>query len=106
MARSTTLSSAPSKRPDAGALIASAVRTLDAEAGGITALSAAIHDGLGKAFLAAVEMLRGAHGRLIVTGMGKSGHVGRRLAAAFASTGTPAYFVHPSEASHGDLGMI
>ena len=87
-------------------MIASAVRTLEAEAGGVTALSAAIHDGLGQSFVAAVEMIRGAHGRLIVTGMGKSGHVGRKIAATFASTGTPAYFVHPGEASHGDLGMI
>jgi arabinose-5-phosphate isomerase len=91
---------------DARELIASAVRTLEAEAGGITALSAAIHDGLGRAFVAAVELIRGARGRLIVTGMGKSGHVGRKIAATFASTGTPAYFVHPGEASHGDLGMI
>src|SRR5438128_5839958 len=88
------------------ALIASAVRTLEAEADGITALSAAIHDGLGRAFVAAVDLIHGARGRVIVTGMGKSGHVGRKIAATFASTGTPAYFVHPGEASHGDLGMI
>ena len=87
-------------------LIASAVRTLEVEANGVSALSAAIHDGLGQAFVAAVDLIRGARGRLIVTGMGKSGHVGRKIAATFASTGTPAYFVHPSEASHGDLGMI
>src|SRR5262245_27025986 len=87
-------------------LVASAVRTLEAEASGITTLSAAIHDGLGHAFIAAVELIAGAQGRLIVTGMGKSGHVGRKIAATFASTGTPAFFVHPSEASHGDLGMI
>src|SRR3989440_5660632 len=87
-------------------LIASAVRTLEVEATGITTLSAAIHDGLGRAFIAAVELISGARGRLIVTGMGKSGHVGRKIAATFASTGTPAFFVHPSEASHGDLGMV
>jgi arabinose-5-phosphate isomerase len=87
-------------------LIASAMRTLEIEASGITTLSAAIHDGLGLAFIAAVELISGARGRLIVTGMGKSGHVGRKIAATFASTGTPAFFVHPSEASHGDLGMI
>src|SRR5215831_10828565 len=87
-------------------LIASAVRTLEVEAAGITTLSAAIHDGLGRAFIAAVDLISGARGRLIVTGMGKSGHVGRKIAATFASTGTPAFFVHPSEASHGDLGMI
>src|SRR3989440_5041580 len=87
-------------------LIASAVRTLEVEATGITTLSAAIHDGLGRAFISAVEMIARAQGRLIVTGMGKSGHVARKIAATFASTGTPAFFVHPSEASHGDLGMI
>jgi arabinose-5-phosphate isomerase len=87
-------------------LIASAVRTLEAEAGGITTLAAAIRDKLGSAFVNAVELISAAQGRLIVTGMGKSGHVGRKVAATFASTGTPAFFVHPSEASHGDLGMI
>jgi arabinose-5-phosphate isomerase len=86
--------------------IASAVRTLEAASSGIAALSAAIHDGLGRAFVAAVELIAGARGRLIVTGMGKSGHVARKIAATLASTGTPAFFVHPSEASHGDLGMI
>ena len=100
------LSSATTLSESARALIASAVRTLEAEAGGITALSAAIHDGLGQSFVAAVELIRSVRGRLIVTGMGKSGHVGRKIAATFASTGTPAYFVHPGEASHGDLGMI
>jgi arabinose-5-phosphate isomerase len=97
------------ERPPGGRsrdLIASARRTLEAEASGITTLSAAIHDGLGVAFTAAVELISGARGRLIVTGMGKSGHVGRKVAATFASTGTPAFFVHPGEASHGDLGMI
>jgi arabinose-5-phosphate isomerase len=87
-------------------LIASAVRTLESEAGGIAALTAAIHDGLGQTFTAAVELMHHARGRVIITGMGKSGHVGRKIAATFASTGTPAFFVHPSEASHGDLGMI
>jgi arabinose-5-phosphate isomerase len=88
------------------ALIESALRTLEAEAEGIGALAAAIRDGLGRSFVAAVEMMRDARGRVIVTGMGKSGHVGRKVAATFASTGTPAFFVHPGEASHGDLGMI
>ena len=54
----------------------------------------------------ALRMLRAARGRVIVTGIGKSGHVGQKIAATFASTGTPAFFVHPTEASHGDLGMI
>jgi len=86
--------------------VESALRTLDAEADGINALAAAIHDGLGQSFIAAVELIRSAKGRLIVTGMGKSGHIARKIAATFASTGTPAFFVHPGEASHGDLGMI
>jgi arabinose-5-phosphate isomerase len=105
MAKSTPIAAA-AENERAGTLIASAVRTLETEAAGVSALSAAIHDGLGQAFVAAVELIRGVRGRLIVTGMGKSGHVGRKIAATFASTGTPAYFVHPSEASHGDLGMI
>ena len=96
-----------SRQPGQGrSFIESALRTLEAEAGGITALAAAIHDGLGRSFIAAVELIRGAKGRVIVTGMGKSGHVARKIAATLASTGTPAFFVHPGEASHGDLGMI
>src|SRR6266566_1708220 len=86
--------------------IESALRTLEAEASGISALAAAIRDGLGAPLVAAVAMIQRARGRLIVTGMGKSGHIGRKIAATFASTGTPAFFVHPGEASHGDLGMI
>ena len=88
------------------ALIASAARTLEAEAGGIRALAEAIDNGLGRPFTAAINLIRAASGRVIVTGMGKSGHVGRKIAATLASTGTPAFFVHPGEASHGDLGMI
>jgi arabinose-5-phosphate isomerase len=86
--------------------IASALRTLEAEFGGISALSAAMQDGLGASFLAAVETIRAARGRVIVSGMGKSGHIGHKIAATLSSTGTPAFFVHPAEASHGDLGMI
>jgi arabinose-5-phosphate isomerase len=103
---SKPLSSERTSDARAGDLIASAVRTLTTEASGITTLAAAIHDGLGKSFTAAVDLISNARGRLIVTGMGKSGHVARKIAASFASTGTPAFFVHPSEASHGDLGMI
>jgi arabinose-5-phosphate isomerase len=87
-------------------LILSALRTLETEAGGIAALIAAIHDGLAAPLIAAVELIAQSNGRLIITGMGKSGHIGRKIAATFASTGTPAYYVHPGEASHGDLGMI
>src|ERR1700709_1090750 len=86
--------------------VQSALRTLDAEGSGITALTAALQSDLGPAFAAAVELIRTAKGRLIITGLGKSGHVGRKIAATFASTGTPAFFVHAAEASHGDLGMI
>jgi arabinose-5-phosphate isomerase len=88
------------------AFIASAVRTLETEREGLAALAAAIADGLGADFVATVETIRRARGRVIVTGMGKSGHVGRKIAATLASTGTPAFFVHAADASHGDLGMI
>jgi arabinose-5-phosphate isomerase len=86
--------------------IASALRTLEAEGSGVDALAAALRDGLGANFAAAIDVIRAAQGRVIVTGMGKSGHVARKIASTFASTGTPAFFVHPGEASHGDLGMI
>lgn len=85
---------------------ASALRTIATERAGLDALHAALADGLGQPFAAAVAMIRGASGRVIVSGMGKSGHVGRKLTATLASTGTPAHFVHPAEASHGDLGMV
>ena len=57
-------------------------------------------------FLDALSLILNCHGRVIVTGIGKSGHIGHKIAATLASTGTPAFFVHPAEASHGDLGMI
>ena len=87
----------------------SALRTLGLERAGIAALEAALLEpasGLAARFDAAVALITRATGRVIITGMGKSGHVGRKIAATLASTGTPAYFVHPGEASHGDLGMI
>jgi arabinose-5-phosphate isomerase len=93
-------------KTEAGPHIASALRTLGTEGEGVAALAAAMCDGLGAPFAAAVETIRNAHGRVIVTGMGKSGHVGRKIAATLASTGTPAFFVHSADASHGDLGMI
>src|SRR5277367_256327 len=86
--------------------VASALRTFATESGGLNALAAAMSDGLGARFAAAVETIRQARGRVIVTGMGKSGHVARKIAATLASTGTPAFFVHAADASHGDLGMI
>jgi arabinose-5-phosphate isomerase len=79
---------------------------LDTEREGVAALAGAMCNGLGAPFAAAVEAIRNARGRLIVTGMGKSGHIGRKIAATLASTGTPAFFVHAADASHGDLGMI
>jgi arabinose-5-phosphate isomerase len=93
-------------RDDRGEAIASATRTLQLEAEGLSALKAALAGDLVDSFAQAVEALRACRGRVIVTGMGKSGHVGLKVAATLSSTGTPAYFVHPSEASHGDLGMI
>jgi arabinose-5-phosphate isomerase len=80
----------------------SARRVLRLEAAGIEALSR----GLGEEFIRALDLLERATGRVIVTGMGKSGHIATKIAATLASTGTPASFVHPAEASHGDLGMI
>ena len=67
---------------------------------------AALRESLGDAFVAAVQAVLASQGRVVVMGMGKSGHVGRKIAATLASTGTPAFFVHPAEASHGDLGMV
>src|SRR5262245_44630372 len=90
----------------AGAAVDSALRTLDAEAGGVTAISSAMRGALGQAFIQAVDKIKASRGRVIVSGMGKSGHIGRKIAATLASTGTPSFFVHPAEASHGDLGMI
>src|SRR3954470_14847450 len=88
------------------AFIDSALRTLDAGAAGVLAIGTAMQGELGNAFIAAVDRIKVAKGRVIVTGMGKSGHVGRKIGATLASTGTPAFFVHPGEASHGDMGMI
>ncbi|WP_428030341.1 KpsF/GutQ family sugar-phosphate isomerase [Ancylobacter sp.] len=82
------------------------LRTLSIEAKGLAALSAAIEAELGDAVEVAIRLIETARGRVIVTGMGKSGHIGRKLAATFASTGTPALFLHAAEASHGDLGMV
>lgn len=86
--------------------IESALRTLDVESEGLARLREVLGNGLGDAFADAVRRLDTAPGRVIVTGVGKSGHIGQKIAATFASTGRPAFFVHPTEASHGDLGMI
>ena len=65
-----------------------------------------LRDSLGKSYTQALNAMQNAKGRIIITGMGKSGHIGKKIAASLASTGTPSFFVHPAEASHGDLGMI
>src|SRR5262249_14860872 len=88
------------RQHDLGDLIASAVRTLEAEAGGINALTAAIHDGLGEAFTAAIDLIRGASGRVIVTGMGQSGHVRRKVAATLAPPRPPRRPSSPPPARH------
>jgi arabinose-5-phosphate isomerase len=87
---------------DSSSVRAAAVRVLGLEADGLRKLA----DGLDGNFDAAVEVLGHIKGKLVVSGMGKSGHIGRKIAATLASTGTPAHYVHPGEASHGDLGMI
>jgi arabinose-5-phosphate isomerase len=83
-------------------LLALARRVLDIEADGVRGLK----ERLGDAFLRAHALMLATRGRVVVTGMGKSGHVGNKIASTLASTGTPAFFMHPAEASHGDLGMI
>ncbi|WP_427914208.1 KpsF/GutQ family sugar-phosphate isomerase [Ramlibacter sp. MMS24-I3-19] len=87
---------------DAAQALRLAQETFDIEAAAVLGLKART----GEAFARAVEAILGVRGRVVVMGMGKSGHIGRKVAATLASTGTPAMFVHPAEASHGDLGMI
>ena len=83
-------------------LLATGQRVIRREAEALSVLA----DALGESFSTAINLLMAARGRVIVSGMGKSGHIARKIAATFASTGTPAHFVHPAEASHGDLGMV
>ena len=87
---------------DAQRALSLARSTLDIEARALDALK----DRQGEGFIAALHAILACRGRVVVMGMGKSGHVGRKVAATLASTGTPAFFVHPGEASHGDLGMV
>jgi arabinose-5-phosphate isomerase len=104
-ARAAAPSATPAPAPPAAAsarTLALARRVLETEAAAITALASR----LGAAFVAAVALMLDCRGRVVVSGIGKSGHIARKLAATLASTGTPAFFVHPAEASHGDLGMI
>ncbi|AWW73671.1 KpsF/GutQ family sugar-phosphate isomerase [Erythrobacter sp. KY5] len=87
--------------------VSSALKTLDIEIGGLKDLKRALSDsGLGNAFERAVDAFSTNKGRIIVTGIGKSGHIARKVAATFVSTGTSALYLHPGEASHGDLGTI
>ncbi|MBO5738776.1 KpsF/GutQ family sugar-phosphate isomerase [bacterium] len=79
-----------------------AIQTINSEIDTIIKL----RDSLGKPLTQALDAMQNAKGRIIITGMGKSGHIGKKIAASLASTGTPSFFVHPAEASHGDLGMI
>ena len=88
------------------AYLESARRTLVSECQGLQKLIEALDDGLGASFIAAIGRLRDVKGRIVCSGVGKSGHVARKIAATLASTGSPAIFIHPTEASHGDLGMI
>jgi arabinose-5-phosphate isomerase len=85
---------------------ASLTRTIETERQGLEALQAALGRGLSAAMLRVAELIEGSGGKVLLTGMGKSGIIGRKIASTFASTGTPSHFVHPAEASHGDLGMI
>ncbi|ACE92751.1 arabinose 5-phosphate isomerase KdsD/KpsF 2 [Rhizobium phaseoli] len=87
-------------------VLESAKRTIEIEKRGLEALEQALDNGLAGPFTRAIEVIGDISGRVIVTGVGKSGHIGAKLAATFASTGTPAFFVHAAEANHGDLGMI
>lgn len=81
----------------------SAIRTIDSEIETINKLKETLSDG---SLTNALDLMQKSNGRIIITGMGKSGHIGKKIAASLASTGTPSFFVHPAEASHGDLGMI
>ncbi len=92
----------PATEAELDTLLARARDTFDIEAAAVMGLKSRI----GPSFAQAVRTILGVRGRVVVMGMGKSGHVGRKIAATLASTGTPAMFVHPAEASHGDLGMI
>ncbi len=93
---------APPAPVDADRALSLAAQTLDIEAAGLQRVKALLSASFGQA----VALMLAAQGRVVVMGMGKSGHVGRKIAATLASTGTPAFFVHPGEASHGDLGMV
>jgi len=100
------MSSSASLAVDPATVIALAQQALQIEAQALLDLRTRLQGDAGQAFTKAVQTVLGCKGRLVVMGMGKSGHVGRKIAATMASTGTPAMFVHPAEAHHGDLGMV
>lgn len=97
-----TSSSLHAQPPQEDMALVAAKRVLSTEAEALTTVASS----LDYTFVGAVDLIAACSGRVIVSGMGKSGHVGTKIAATFASTGTPSFFVHPGEASHGDLGMI
>jgi len=97
-----TRSTSPSQKANQSQDLAVARRVLSTEAGALESLAGS----LDQSFVEAIDTLLAVKGRIIVSGLGKSGHVAKKMAATFASTGSPAFFVHPAEASHGDLGMI
>jgi arabinose-5-phosphate isomerase len=100
------MASSPAFRRSPASILSPAVRTLRVEAAGLLALENALQEEMREPFDRACSLISGSSGRVIVTGMGKSGHIGAKIAATLSSTGTPAFFVHPAEASHGDLGTI
>lgn len=109
------MSAKPQIQQPTSSAVASARQTLEMERAGLAALQAALDNGLAGPFAEAIAAIRAAtdeteigrpRGRVVVSGIGKSGHIARKVAATLASTGTPAFFVHPAEASHGDLGMV
>lgn len=87
---------------DKKSYITSAVKTIETEIEGLKSLLTI----LGENYIKAVDLILNCRGRVVISGMGKSGHIANKMAATFASTGTPSFFIHPGEASHGDLGMI
>src|SRR5690349_9975574 len=99
-------SSSPASPTDSAAFVAQARQTLDIESRALLDMRDRLAGESGQAFARAVQAVLECQGRVVVMGMGKSGHVGRKIVATLASTGTPAMFVHPAEAHHGDLGMV
>jgi arabinose-5-phosphate isomerase len=100
------LESMPKRIVSQGSHVDSLIRTIATEKQGLAVLQAALSQGLSASMLRVAELIEGTGGRVLLTGMGKSGLIGRKIAATLASTGTPSHFLHPAEASHGDLGMI